>query len=46
MSSGAVAGVETDTNEQVPLAAVVSNLSDAVRTHRELAGRHQGGPAF
>jgi diapolycopene oxygenase len=33
--AGAVTGVETDSGERVPLAAVVSN-SDAVRTHREL----------
>ena len=32
---GAVAGVETDAGERVPLAAVVSNC-DSVRTHREL----------
>src|SRR5262249_12366794 len=33
----AVSGVETDTGERVPLAAVVSN-ADSVRTHRELLG--------
>ncbi len=32
---GTVTGVETDSGERVPLAAVVSN-ADAVRTHREL----------
>jgi phytoene desaturase len=32
---GAVAGVETDDGERMPLRAVVSNM-DAVRTHREL----------
>lgn len=37
--NGAVAGIETDAGERVPLAAVVSNC-DSVRTHRELlAGR-------
>jgi 1-acyl-sn-glycerol-3-phosphate acyltransferase len=39
-SAGAVAGVETDQGETIPLAAVVSG-ADAVRTHRELLG----GPA-
>jgi phytoene desaturase len=34
-SDGAVAGVETEAGERVPLAAVVSNC-DSVRTHREL----------
>jgi phytoene desaturase len=34
---GAVAGVETDAGEQVPLSAVVCN-ADTVRTHRELLG--------
>jgi diapolycopene oxygenase len=33
--AGRVTGVETDSGERVPLAAVVSN-ADAVRTHREL----------
>lgn len=33
--NGAVAGVETDAGEQVPLSALVSN-ADSVRTHREL----------
>lgn len=37
----AVTGVETDSGEQVALAAVVSNM-DSVRTHRELIG---GQPA-
>jgi phytoene desaturase len=37
VENGAVAGVETDAGETVPLAAVVSN-ADAVRTHRELLG--------
>jgi diapolycopene oxygenase len=32
---GAVAGIETEAGERVPLAAVVSNC-DSVRTHREL----------
>ncbi len=41
VEGGAVTGVETDTDEVVPLAAVVSN-ADAVRTHRELLG---GKPA-
>ncbi len=35
LGGGAVRGVETDTGEEVPLAAVVSN-ADSVRTHREL----------
>ena len=39
----ASSGVELDDGERVPLAAVVSNC-DAVRTHRELLGRHARGP--
>jgi len=42
---GAVAGVETDRNEQVPLAAVVSNC-DAVRTHRELLSGTRAAQRF
>jgi phytoene desaturase len=38
----AVAGLETDAGESVPLRVVVSNM-DAVRTHRELLG--EGKPA-
>jgi phytoene desaturase len=34
-SSGAVAGVETESGETIPFTAVVSN-ADSVRTHREL----------
>lgn len=34
-SQGAVAGVETESGERIPLGAVISN-ADAVRTHREL----------
>jgi phytoene desaturase len=36
-NESAVCGVETETGERVPLAAVVSN-ADSVRTHRELLG--------
>jgi diapolycopene oxygenase len=35
LGGGSVRGVETDTGEEAPLAAVVSN-ADSVRTHREL----------
>lgn len=41
LEANTVVGVETDTGERIPLAAVVSN-ADAVRTHRELLG---GRPA-
>jgi diapolycopene oxygenase len=34
-ANGAVTGIETDSGERVPLAAVVSNC-DSVRTHRDL----------
>jgi phytoene desaturase len=37
LHDGAVCGIETDTGERIPLAAVVSN-ADAVRTYRELLG--------
>ncbi|MGD8377892.1 MAG: phytoene desaturase family protein, partial [Acidobacteriota bacterium] len=40
-SGGAVAGLETDAGEVVPLAAVVSNM-DSVRTYRELVGGREG----
>lgn len=42
---GAVTGVETDSGERVPLAAVVSN-ADAVRTHRELLTGHRAARRF
>lgn len=42
---GAVSGVETDSGERVPLAAVVSN-ADAVRTHRELLAGHRAARRF
>jgi diapolycopene oxygenase len=41
LEDGAVSGVETETGERIPLAAVISN-ADAVRTLRELIG---GRPA-
>ncbi len=43
--AGAVAGVETDTGEQVQLAAVISNC-DAVRTHRELLAGTRAAQRF
>src|SRR5262249_14045912 len=42
---GAVAGIETDSGETVPLRAVVSNM-DTVRTHRELLGRSKAADRF
>lgn len=42
---GAVAGIETDRSESVPLEAVVSNM-DSVRTHRELLGRSKAAARF
>jgi phytoene desaturase len=42
---GAVAGVETDDGERVPLRAVVSNM-DSVRTHRELLGDSRSARRF
>jgi phytoene desaturase len=41
LDNGRVCGIETDTGEHIPLAAVVSN-ADAVRTYRDLLG---GAPA-
>jgi diapolycopene oxygenase len=40
-----VTGVETDSGERIPVAAVVSN-SDAVRTHRELLEGHRAARRF
>jgi diapolycopene oxygenase len=45
LDGNAVAGVETDTGEQIPCAAVVSNC-DAVRTHRDLLAGTKAAAAF
>jgi diapolycopene oxygenase len=42
---GAVAGIETESGETVPLGVVVSNM-DSVRTHRELLGRSKAADRF
>jgi phytoene desaturase len=42
---GALAGIETETGETVPLRAVVSNM-DSVRAHRELLGQSRAADRF
>ncbi len=45
LDGNTVAGLETDSGEQVPLAAVVSN-ADSVRTHRELLAGTRAAKRF
>lgn len=43
--TGAVAGLETDSAEQIPFAAIISNM-DSVRTHRELLAGTKAAARF